>query len=414
MIQCLLGKCTVRTQKQLSSIVAIITIGVPQGDPFSPWLFNLFLDVFLEVINQGPSRVILGFADDVLVLTSNYLTMSIALDSASDWAEANRMTWNASKSCIMGPTPPGDLYLSGSLLHFRSTIVYLGVSLTYRGVSHHRLVSRITTASWKLHSLREGTSDIHLSIQQRRALVKSFILPLTDYVLYLQPLHTEVQEASRKLENSYLQWILNQNSRTAFSQGRMRVARTLLSMPSLITRRHIQAVRVLGKFKTAARYAPRSFRSDAQHRAIEYYGFLQAYSTLRKTSMELELPDNVALVAAKCTQAIDDIRHQAFVTSNQRWTRHIPWEPTGPGMPPVLRSQGFSPRAQRLATHWYLSKLVPTPATRPLFPQLRVILERARWSDSQEREAQAVLEALVLAHDRRSEPTPAPGSEGIW
>lgn len=71
MIQCLLSKFLARTQDQHSNRLVTMTAGVPQGDPFSPWLFKLFIDLFLESSNLEPPRMAIGFADDVLLLAAD-------------------------------------------------------------------------------------------------------------------------------------------------------------------------------------------------------------------------------------------------------------------------------------------------------------------------------------------------------
>lgn len=64
----------------------ITMAGVPQGDPASPALFNMFMDVYLQQTNQVPSKgLAICFADDVLLLAKDTTSLKSLLDTSTAW-----------------------------------------------------------------------------------------------------------------------------------------------------------------------------------------------------------------------------------------------------------------------------------------------------------------------------------------
>lgn len=69
MIKCLEHCLSVHTKGQNGLKVAHLTIGLPKRDPFSPWLFNVFIDSLLMKLNIKSLTRTLEFADDSLGLS---------------------------------------------------------------------------------------------------------------------------------------------------------------------------------------------------------------------------------------------------------------------------------------------------------------------------------------------------------
>lgn len=120
MAQNLLLSSAICVKDQTTQDTAPIAIGVPQGDPVSPSLFNIFLDVLLEQCQSVPkslsSTTIQAYADDVLLLARTPDGLRRTLRICEDWTHSSGMIWATAKcSTLMPPTSP-DLSLCRTTL----------------------------------------------------------------------------------------------------------------------------------------------------------------------------------------------------------------------------------------------------------------------------------------------------------
>ena len=144
-----------------------VTSGVPQGSVLGPTLFNLF-------VNDIPYRVISScvlFADDVLLFRvilgeADEHQLQTDLNSLSDWAFQNRMTFNPSKTKVMHVTRSRNIHtpiytIDSSPLSSVASVQYLGVTissdLTWN--KHiNAIVSRANRLLGFIRSVAGGTS----------------------------------------------------------------------------------------------------------------------------------------------------------------------------------------------------------------------------------------------------------------
>ena len=122
----------------VSSETSPVTSGVPQGSILGPILFLIYIDDIVKAnISQGSTLVL--YADDILLYrpictSEDYFFLQRDIDSISNWASTNKMTFNTSKCKSMLISrkrthclPATPLHLNGSPLEIVSTFKYLGV-----------------------------------------------------------------------------------------------------------------------------------------------------------------------------------------------------------------------------------------------------------------------------------------------
>lgn len=101
----LLAPMVLRTKHQLSNIRVRTLVGMPQGDPPSPYIFNLFMDDYIRMINVKVSRGLATlFVDDVLILARSLLDMQRLLLRSKAWSDRVGMVLGDEK-IVPAPTP---------------------------------------------------------------------------------------------------------------------------------------------------------------------------------------------------------------------------------------------------------------------------------------------------------------------
>jgi len=124
-----------------SSETSPVTSGVPQGSILGPILFLIYIDDIVKTNISMASSLVL-YADDILLYRpictrEDYSILQEDINSISNWATANLMTFNTSKCKSMlisrkrtpcSPTTP--LHLNGIPLETVTTFKYLGVLMS--------------------------------------------------------------------------------------------------------------------------------------------------------------------------------------------------------------------------------------------------------------------------------------------
>ena len=114
-----------------------LELGVQQGSPTSPSLFNIYIDGLANDIERlagfDTSNAAILYADDVLLLAKTPWELQRLLDIATRWAGINDMTWSTGKSSVMVPSGCNYRFsLAHEALQREEEIEYLGSPCPYK------------------------------------------------------------------------------------------------------------------------------------------------------------------------------------------------------------------------------------------------------------------------------------------
>lgn len=125
MIRPLFWPMRLRTKHQTLDTTVLTRAGMPQGDPSSPILFNLFMDSYIQRINTKPQREVVSlFVDDVLMMAKSLPGMQKVLSESEAWALSVCMQWAVEKS--FGVQIPGTMILARKTLQAKPHVEYHG------------------------------------------------------------------------------------------------------------------------------------------------------------------------------------------------------------------------------------------------------------------------------------------------
>ena len=169
-------------------------IGVPQGQPESPGLFNLFT-ADLPTIFEGQGALLAGkkvpiilYADDMVLLSNSAKEMQNMLDKLCDYLTENKLFMNTSKTKVMtfhkgrlpnsekGPFNAGNVELEKV-----SEFVYLGVTFTPQLAFSKHLEKLNARARAKIGHIFATTPIQNVSSNLAEELFKVYIQPIYEY-----------------------------------------------------------------------------------------------------------------------------------------------------------------------------------------------------------------------------------------
>lgn len=110
-------------------------IGVLQGDPLSPLLFNVLVQDVVQAVCGDTSVGMLLYADDMAIYSRSRGDLQRAVNAIADWASENQLIINTRKTEMMIFRKGGRLSsedkitCNGEIINITNCFRYLGMSL---------------------------------------------------------------------------------------------------------------------------------------------------------------------------------------------------------------------------------------------------------------------------------------------
>lgn len=341
MVAGMLQPTTVRTRGDTENTVAEVTVGVPQGSPLSPTLFNMMMDTLAHDLDEHMQYTTLHgngaktwditmFADDVKLQADDSPTLQQALNATGTWATKYNMTWNIDKCTVMIPRDWGNTLfcLMGKQITQATTAVYLGMTAKADGISPAACISRIQKARSRIKLLRScGIHAGKIASDMMLAICKSCILSTATYGLHLIKPDYDLEAGWKKMEKEIF--------RTCLGCYAPRFHHRLRTLSGLQSLRERQEVALTGTEKRARARSLLKPMDVTAKRDVENTQYLR--STLAATE----------------DKTMRDLRRQWEATEKTK-PRGIPRAP-----PPALAIKDR--RLRRACTYWYLGAPTSEP-----------------------------------------------------
>jgi hypothetical protein len=207
-------RCRVKVQNALSEEYEV-NIGLRQGDPLSPMLFNLTLERAARAIRTNPGEIIynrmtqhMAYADDLVITAQTKAALSGATEEFEDAATSLGLRLNEEKTKYMKTTRcPGrkeeKVRLMGRDFPTCGSFKYLGAIVTEANDTNARIEAgnRCMFAVHKILRFRSLTRKVKLLVY------KTIIRPVVTYASETWTLTKENERALRVWERIVLRKI---------------------------------------------------------------------------------------------------------------------------------------------------------------------------------------------------------------
>ena len=157
--------------------------GVPQGDPFSPLLFNLSIEPFFNLLRSIPTVHIRAYADDTNIFCTSLHDYNLLQSAFSLYFTSTGGQINISKSSLL-PLSPSTFSPPPNSPPLTNSLNILGVIIPIDDVNTRSLWSSL---SRKISSSISFLSDRNLSFRGRILVTKSLVLSKVYYHIPICP-----------------------------------------------------------------------------------------------------------------------------------------------------------------------------------------------------------------------------------
>ena len=168
--------------------------GVPQGNPLSPILFNLYVnDIFGTIVNQNPVSLddthnfnALMYVDDLIIFSTTTDGLQKGLDSLSDYCGKWKLDINYTKTKCMTFTEgntkeKNNFAINNQIIENVKEFKYLGIAINRKGSFKPTLEDLSCKGSRALYAI---ASKIHLKDTPIKTMIKIFDSCIAPILLY--------------------------------------------------------------------------------------------------------------------------------------------------------------------------------------------------------------------------------------
>lgn len=227
--------------------------GLPQGSSLSPTLFNFFINILIELLEQTQlseplDSKCLYFADDANLHAKNPNDMQTLLNVCDDWARTHGMQFAPDK-CFVVAKSPMALKLDKTPLPQVENTKYLGIFMANAGPDWTQMASVLALKAKKVTMalIRIGFNKKTWAPSAKIDVYKLFIRPLLEYGMQVNlydSKSTQLFERTQQLALRIAYGVPWNTSKTALKR--------LSCLESIKSRNHLLNAKFLWKLKTQA------------------------------------------------------------------------------------------------------------------------------------------------------------------